>query len=141
MDTLTKQQRSKLMAKVRGHGNKSTELRFMKLLRRWRVRGWRRNHRLVGLPDFIFMQARVAVFVDGCFWHGCKQHSRMPNANRSYWLKKLTQNKSRDRVVNSALRQAGWRVLRIWEHELASKNETHLLKRIQQTLLPYDSAR
>ncbi|MDE3067388.1 MAG: DNA mismatch endonuclease Vsr [Verrucomicrobiota bacterium] len=134
MDTLTKQQRSKLMAKIRSSGNKSTELRFVELLRKWRLSGWRRNQRLAGQPDFAFRQSKVAIFIDGCFWHGCKRHCRLPAANHSYWVKKIARNKSRDKAVSCALRQLGWRTLRIWQHELTRKNEARLLRRINKTL-------
>jgi DNA mismatch endonuclease, patch repair protein len=83
-----------------------------------RITGWRRNHQLVGRPDFVFPKVRVAVFVDGCFWHGCPKYLRMPSDNRTYWLRKIERNQARDRVTVCALRSAGWRVLRIWEHEL-----------------------
>jgi DNA mismatch endonuclease (patch repair protein) len=69
-------------------------------------------------PDFIFRQVRLAVFVDGCFWHGCPRHATQPKGNASFWRKKLAANKARDRRVNRVLRAAGWRVVRIWEHEL-----------------------
>ena len=86
-----------------------------------------RNPKLIGASsprllrvkvDFVFRQARLALFVDGCFWHGCPRHATQPKNNRAFWLHKLAANKTRDQVVNRTLRQAGWRVLRIWEHEL-----------------------
>ena len=70
-------------------------------------------------PDFVFRQARLALFVDGCFWHGCPKHATKPKNNRAFWHRKLSMNKARDRLVNRTLRRGGWRVLRIWEHELA----------------------
>jgi DNA mismatch endonuclease (patch repair protein) len=84
--------------------------------------------------DFTFRKERVVIFVDGCFWHGCPKHSNMPANNRAFWLKKLTGNKGRDRLVTRALRQSGWRVLRIWEHELARRNAARLLLRIRRAL-------
>ena len=76
----------------------------------------------------------LAIFVDGCFWHGCPEHSTQPVGNRSFWKKKFARNQARDQLVNQTLRRAGWRVLRIWEHELARKNEVRLLNRIQRTI-------
>lgn len=90
----------------------------MKVFRFHGVTGWGRNQPVLGKPDFIFRRERVAVFVDGCFWHACPKHSNMPANNRAFWRKKLTANKVRDLVVNKTLRQAGWRVVRVWEHEL-----------------------
>jgi DNA mismatch endonuclease (patch repair protein) len=74
-------------------------------------------------PDFVFPRERVAVFVDGCFWHGCPKHFRMPVGNRSCWRKKMSGNRARDRLVNRRLRASGWRVVRIWEHELANEGK------------------
>jgi DNA mismatch endonuclease (patch repair protein) len=68
-------------------------------------------------PDFVFTRSRVAVFVDGCFWHGCPDHGTTPKANSHYWGPKLARNQERDRLVNAALQHAGWAVVRIWEHE------------------------
>jgi DNA mismatch endonuclease (patch repair protein) len=72
--------------------------------------------------------------VDGCFWHGCPKHGTQPKGNRAFWKKKFERNQTRDRLVNRTLRSQGWRVLRIWEHELAKKNEVRLLRRIQRAL-------
>ncbi len=69
-------------------------------------------------PDFVFSKLRLAVFVDGCFWHACPKHCRTPTGNRAYWRAKLTRNQTRDRLVTRTLHKAGWRVLRIWEHGL-----------------------
>jgi DNA mismatch endonuclease (patch repair protein) len=83
-------------------------------------------------PDFVFRQVRLAVFVDGCFWHGCPKHATKPANNRAFWKKKLAGNKTRDRVVNRILRRAGWRVIRIWECEF--RNAKRILKRIEKHL-------
>jgi len=118
------------MSRIRGVGNRTTELAMMKLFRRYGFTGWRRRHPLFGKPDFVFRQQKVAVFVDGCFWHGCPRHCRRPKSNRKYWRRKILRNQSRDRIVTRTLRRAGWRVLRIWEHEL--KNKTRLVSRVWQ---------
>src|SRR5271170_6682410 len=116
MDTLTQRERSKLMAKIRSRGNKGTEVALAKLFRRNKITGWRRNQSVFGKPDFVFRQVRLALFVDGCFWHGCPKHETKPKNNRAFWRRKLSANKKRDRLVTRTLRKAGWRVLRIWEH-------------------------
>ncbi len=115
-------------------GNKETEVALAGLMRRNGITGWRRNQRVMGKPDFVFRRERVAVFVDGCFWHGCPKHANMPANNRAFWKKKLTGNKRRDKVVNRALRKAGWKVIRIWEHELV-KNPDRCLRRIRQATI------
>ena len=66
--------------------------------------------------DIAFTRPRLAIFVDGCFWHGCPRHGTIPKSNQDYWVPKLRQNVDRDRIVNQELRDAGWRVLRFWEH-------------------------
>ncbi|GGK78310.1 hypothetical protein Sme01_23080 [Sphaerisporangium melleum] len=68
-------------------------------------------------PDIVFTARKVAVFVDGCFWHVCPQHGREPTVNEWYWTPKLRRNIDRDRRVNAALDAAGWHVVRLWEHE------------------------
>jgi len=122
-DVFTKAKRSLVMSRIRGRGNKETELVLAKLLRGHRVTGWRRNQRIFGKPDFVFRKARLVVFVDGCFWHACPRHSNTPVNNRAFWRKKLAANQLRDRQVNRVLRKNGWRVLRIWEHDLAKRGE------------------
>jgi DNA mismatch endonuclease (patch repair protein) len=118
VDRLTKDQRSRNMARIRNFGNKSTELRMAKLLRQYGLRGWRRHPRLPGRPDFVFPRERVALFIDGCFWHCCPRCNWMPNSNAAYWTAKFAANRSRDRKANRALRRGGWRVIRVWEHSL-----------------------
>lgn len=134
MDTLTQRERSKLMAKIRSRGNKNTEVALAKLFRRQKITGWRRNKKIFGKPDFVFPKLKFALFVDGCFWHGCPKHGTQPVGNRAFWKNKFARNKARDVLVTRTLRRAGWRVLRIWEHELAKKNEARLLRRIQRAL-------
>lgn len=131
-DVFSKTKRSLVMAAVRGKQNKSTELKLLKLFRKNYIRGWRRNWPIEGRPDFIFPEKRLAVFVDGCFWHGCPKHLRRPKSNIKYWRSKIASNRARDIKVKTELGQRGWRVLRIWEHEL--KNEDSFLKRIRRVL-------
>ncbi|MBI5772562.1 MAG: very short patch repair endonuclease [Verrucomicrobia bacterium] len=133
-DIFTKAKRSELMSRIRSRGNKGTELALAKFFRAQRITGWRRNQKVFGKPDFVFPQFKLAVFVDGCFWHGCPQHETKPKNNRAFWRRKFARNKERDRLVTRTLRSRGWRVLRIWEHELAVRNKVRLLKRIQQSL-------
>jgi DNA mismatch endonuclease (patch repair protein) len=119
-DFLSKETRSKVMACVKGAGNKATELALIRLFRIYRISGWRRKQRVYGKPDFVFKKERVAVFVDGCFWHGCHSHCRMPKSRLDYWYIKIDRNIQRDKQVNKNLIAKGWKVLRIWEHSLNS---------------------
>src|ERR1700722_2296538 len=113
MDTLTQRERSKLMAKIRSRGNKNTEIALIKLFRRNKITGWRRNQKIFGKPDFVFRQVRLALFVDGCFWHGCPKHGTKPKGNAAFWRRKFSRNIARDRLVTRTLRATSWRVLRI----------------------------
>lgn len=124
------------MALIRGNGNKDTELRMIMLFRARRIRGWRRNAKVFGKPDFVFPKQRVAVFVDGCFWHrhpGCK-FSYTPKSRAEFWLPKFERNIARDRLVTRTLRKADWRVLRIWECQLAPAKVARTIFRIRRAL-------
>ncbi|HRQ87775.1 MAG TPA: very short patch repair endonuclease [Bacteroidia bacterium] len=119
-DVFTKGKRSEIMSRVRGKGNKATELRLIALFREHRITGWRRNYPLFGKPDFVFPKERVAVFVDGEFWHGHPTRAKIPETNREFWAAKIVRNKARDRLVSKTLREKGWRVIRIWQFQLRS---------------------
>ncbi len=117
-DVFTKEKRSEVMSKIRSKGNKGTELRLIAIMRGAGITGWRRGQPVFGRPDFVFRRERVAVFVDGCFWHGCPKCYRRPKSNRKFWDGKVARNRARDGEVTRTLRRAGWRVVRIWEHQL-----------------------
>jgi DNA mismatch endonuclease (patch repair protein) len=87
---------------------------------------------LPGSPDFVFRQEKVATFLDSCFWHGCPKHLRMPASNVDYWEHKIAINKDRDRRQTRELRKSGWRVLRLWEHEL--KEPERVIRKIRRAL-------
>lgn len=119
MDPLTPSERSERMSRVRNRANRSTETVVAARLTAAGARGWVLNDRSVeGCPDFHFSATKVAVFVDGCFWHGCPRcRRRTPRNNRAFWLKKIDDNRRRDNRVRRALRNRGYTVLRVWEHE------------------------
>jgi len=122
------------MSRIRGKGNKDTELRLVQLFRMHGITGWRRGWPLLGKPDFAFPKIKLAIFVDGCFWHGCPKHFNQPLNNADFWLKKLSSNRARDRLVNRMLRRKGWRVVRVWEHDLTKRNEVRLVRRLNKSL-------
>lgn len=132
MDSFTRAQRSSCMSAIKSRGNKNTELRLVAILRSNQIKGWRRHETLPGKPDFIFRRERVAIFVDGCFWHGCRWHCRMPKSRTVFWRPKLARNKARDREVNQLLKADGWRIIRIWEHAL--HDPKRVVARIQAAL-------
>jgi DNA mismatch endonuclease (patch repair protein) len=119
-DIVDRKTRSRVMASVRSSGNRSTEKRLRAALMRSKIRGWRVQARdLPGIPDFVFEKKQLAVFVDGCFWHGCPRCYRRPHSSRKYWDEKVNLNKIRDGRISAKLRRNGWSVLRIWEHTLS----------------------
>ena len=112
--------RSEIMWRVRSTGNKSTEWRFRAALIRAGVTGWRVQPDVEGRPDVAFPDAKVAVFLDGCFWHGCERHFRAPRTRRIFWLKKIHANRRRGADALQALLRRGWKVFRVWEHDIAN---------------------
>ena len=143
-DIFTRRKRSAVMAAIRSRGNKATELRLIQIFRANGITGWRRGFVTRGQktedrrpkkpfsvrPDFVFLRLRLAVFVDGCFWHGCPRHATWPKNRAAFWRTKIKGNKARDREVGRHLRKLGWRVIRIWEHELLRRNEPRLMARL-----------
>jgi DNA mismatch endonuclease, patch repair protein len=131
-DVFTKAKRSRIMASIRSKRSQTTELVFESILRQGRIIGWRRHTNLIGKPDYTFRKERVVIFIDGCFWHGCPKHGNQPKSNIDYWTKKLSRNRLRDRRVSAALRKKGWRVVRIWEHNL--NRPVQVIARLQNIL-------
>jgi len=143
MDTLSKSNRSALMSRVRSRGNATTESSIAKAFRLMAIAGWRRHvclrmksHTMNSIrtyPDFIFRRHRVAVFVDGCFWHGCREHCSTPKTNMRWWREKLAANRTRDRLVTKVLRAHGWKVIRMWEHDVRARPQ-HCVLRVKKAL-------
>ncbi|MBI5429557.1 MAG: DNA mismatch endonuclease Vsr [Nitrosomonadales bacterium] len=131
-DIWSKQKRSEVMSLIRSRGNKATELRLIEIFREHGITGWRRNQPILGKPDFTFRRERVVVFVDGCFWHGCPRCYQRPKSNRKFWDEKIAANRKRDRRVNRELRGLGWRVVRVWEHQL--NNSARIAVRVKCAL-------
>lgn len=151
-DVFTKEKRSEVMARIKGRGNQRTEIAFMSLLRRNGITGWRR-HKLIPLctsqmrpiqgrrpsvrPDFVFPAIKLAVFIDGCFWHGCPRHGVQPATNEQFWSDKIQGNIRRDSRVARFLRREGWSVLRIWEHEL--REDERVMARLRRAITRRES--
>src|SRR5437588_12892780 len=114
MDHVPKEVRSKIMAAIRSRGNTTTELPLEALLRAAGLKGYRKHWAVTGKPDFAWPGRKIAVFVDGCFWHGCSC-KYLPRTNTQFWRNKIETNKLRDRRVAQFLRRRGWAVLRIRE--------------------------
>ncbi len=123
-DIWPERKRSKVTSLIRGKGNKE---------RQNKITGWRTHLPLPGKPDFAFPKQKVAVFVDGCFWHGCPKCYTRPKTNRAFWDRKRETNMARDRHVTRQLRRQGWKVIRIWQHSL-KKSPDACLNRIHRAL-------
>ena len=125
----TTRQRSDNMRAIKAASNETTELRFRSLLVRNSISGWTLHNRMVlGNPDFFFESYRMAVFIDGCFWHGCPKCGHIPKTNASYWRKKILRNRKRDAHVRRKLRGMGYSVLRVWECDLKRRPNACLMR-------------
>lgn len=133
-DIFNNEKRSEIMRKVKSKKNKSTELRLIDIFKQNGITGWKRNYPVKGHPDFVFLKEKVAVFVDGCFWHGHDCRNTRPAENKEYWQKKCERNMKHDKDVTAMFEARGWKVLRIWECELKKINETILVEKIQSIL-------
>lgn len=126
-DVFDERKRSEIMSKVRSKNNKSTELKLIQLFKENNIVGWKRNYPVKGHPDFVFLDKKIAVFVDGCFWHGHDCRNTRPSDNADYWTKKRERNMKHDKEVTELFEQRGWIVIRIWECELKKKNRENLV--------------
>ena len=129
-DVFNKEKRSQIMRAVKSRDTKSTEKTLLSLFKETGVTGWRRTYDVKGHPDFVFLKQRVAIFVDGCFWHGHDCRNTRPSNNAEYWQKKRAKNIRHDKEVTKNFEKRGWTVLRIWECELKKKNREKTLKKI-----------
>lgn len=125
-DNLTPEDRRKTMQAVKGKGT-SLEKRLWAILANMGVKGWKKNlPTLPGKPDVVFLKNRIAIFIDGCFWHGCPRCRRkLPQTRRSYWKRKIQRNVELAALYERELQTQGWTVIRIWEHEM---NDLELVK-------------
>lgn len=135
MDRVSRAVRSQVMASVQSSGTRLEEL-LADALTKARLGRFERNPQNVeGCPDFVFRARKVAVFVDSCFWHGCRWHCRMPASNRQYWNAKIQRNRARDKQVTARLKRQGWTVIRMKEHALTRDDGiTQALNKVRQEL-------
>ena len=113
-DIFSKRKRSEIMSKIRSSKTKP-ELKLKKIIGKIGFSYQPKN--ILGKPDFADRKNKIAIFIDGCFWHGCGKHCRMPKQNKKYWRQKIKRNIKRDKEVSKNLRKQGWKVIRIWEHD------------------------
>ena len=130
-DVFSRAKRSEIMQHVKSSGNKSTEIRLISYFNTHHITGWRRKYNVKGHPDFVFLKSRVAIFVDGCFWHGHDCRNTRPKDNSEYWMVKRNRNIAHDRAVTALFQERGWTVVRIWECELKKKNQAILEEKLK----------
>ena len=130
-DVFDKEKRSEIMRAVKSSKNKSTEEKLIAYFKENKITGWRRNYKVYGKPDFVLPDLRIAIFVDGCFWHGHNCRNTHPEQNKEYWQRKIGRNMDRDKEVTDHLERLGWNVIRIWECEFLKKNRGLLEKRLK----------
>lgn len=121
-DVFDKSKCSEIMKKVRSKKNKSTELKLIEIFKENNIHGWRRNYKVKGHPDFVFLDKRIAIFVDGCFWHGHDCRNTRPKDNEDYWTKKRERNMKHDKEITEYFENRAWTVVRILECELSKKS-------------------
>jgi len=131
MDRFPKEKRSEIMSKIRGKWTKP-ERRLHNILKGLKVRH-KMHPKMFGNPDAVLKDARVVIFVDGCFWHGCPRHFRLPETNRDFWKRKIERNRKRDREVTRKLINMGYRVIRLWECQLSSASLRAAVARLSDT--------
>ncbi|MDR0919404.1 MAG: very short patch repair endonuclease [Oscillospiraceae bacterium] len=130
-DIFTKDKRCEIMRKIKSFNNKSTELKLIEIFKGNNVKGWRRGYKIEGKPDFVFKRNKIAVFVDGCFWHGHNCRNTNPKDNSQYWTTKITRNQKGDLEVSENLKKKKWQVVRIWECDLKNKSRLKLMKKLE----------
>ena len=129
-DVFDEKKRSEIMSKVHSKGNKSTELKLIQVFKGNGIIGWKRNYPVKGHPDFVFLDKKIAIFVDGCFWHGHDCRNTRPSDNADYWTKKRERNMKHDKEITELFERRGWTVIRLWECELKKKNYQNLMDKI-----------
>lgn len=129
-DRFSAEKRSAIMRAVKSKGNITTEIRLITIFKELGIKGWRRSYKVKGHPDFVFLSKKIAIFVDGCFWHG---HScrKMPTSNTTYWLAKIERNIKRDHYVTDIFEARGWSVIRVWECELTKSKREYLIQKLR----------
>lgn len=131
-DVFNKEKRSQIMSAVHSKQNKTTEIRLIKIFKENGISGWRRNYKVKGHPDFVFPDKKIAIFVDGCFWHGHDCRNTRPADNAEFWQKKRERNMRHDKEITVLFEKRSWTVIRIWECELKKKNFERLKEKLKK---------
>lgn len=122
------------MRNIKSRENRTTEIRLIKILHEQGIEGWRRGYPVKGHPDFVFIDKRLAIFVDGCFWHGHDCRNTHPHENKDFWATKISRSIEHDNAITKRFKSRGWKTIRIWECELKKKNRNALIARLEVAL-------
>ncbi len=134
VDIFTKKKRSEVMSKVKSKGSKIENV-FAKILRKNGFSYTRNSTKYFGKPDFVLKKYKTVIFIDSCFWHGCKKHRSLPTTNRKFWKEKINGNKERDKKVGRYYKKQGWKIFRIWEHNI-KEDKSKIIGKIKQDFRP-----
>jgi DNA mismatch endonuclease (patch repair protein) len=132
MDTVSKQRRSEIMSRIKSRDSKIETL-FRKELWRRGFRYRKNSGKYFGKPDIVLKRHKTVIFIDSCFWHGCKKHCRIPTIRKTYWVNKIERNKTRDKEVSRHYKKQGWKIFRIWEHNLS--NDKKVVDEIERNVV------
>lgn len=127
-DIFSKKKRSEIMSRVRDKDSR-IEIVFRRALWKKGFRYSKNSTKYFGKPDLVLKKYKTVIFIDSCFWHGCKKHGSMPQTRKKFWEAKIESNKKRDKKVNQYYKKSDWKIIRIWEHEI-QKNLPKSLNRI-----------
>jgi DNA mismatch endonuclease, patch repair protein len=131
-DIFSQKKRSEIMSKVKSKDSK-IETEFRKKIWRAGFRYSKNTSKYFGKPDLALVKYKTVIFIDSCFWHGCKKHGSMPQTRISFWKTKIERNKQRDKEVNRHYKKIGWKAIRIWEHSL-KKDFSKVVDKIENYL-------
>ncbi|MFA6550954.1 MAG: very short patch repair endonuclease [Patescibacteria group bacterium] len=126
-DSISKKKRSEIMSRVRSKDSK-IEIEFRKKLWKSGFRYGKNSTKYFGKPDLMLLKYKTVIFIDSCFWHGCKKHCRLPATNKKYWFAKINSNKKRDKGVNKYYKKYGWKIFRVWEHDIRKNSDKAITK-------------
>lgn len=129
-DIVSKKKRSEIMSRIK---SKDSKIEILFRIELWK-QGFRYRKNSVkhfGKPDIVLPKYKTVIFIDSCFWHGCKKHCRIPAVRKKFWTEKITRNKERDKEVSKFYKKQGWKIFRIWEHDLKGKDYRFDFSRIK----------
>lgn len=130
VDIFSKKKRSEIMSKIRSKDSK-IEVEFRKALWKKGFRYRKNPTKYFGKPDLVLPKYKTVIFIDSCFWHGCKKHGTIPATRKKFWTEKIKKNRQRDKDVNNHYKKESWKVIRIWEHDLKKKDYKFDSKKIK----------